>query len=56
MIDFLDVGAVAAMVCLDSNGTEIDASKGSIYDLTMSVATGKGEKAQIAEFFRLHTH
>jgi len=56
MIDFLDVGAVAAMVFLDINGTEIDAPRGSIYDLTMSVATGKAEKAQIAEFFRLHTH
>ena len=56
MIDFLDVGAVAAIVFLDINGTEIDAPRGSIYDLTMSVATGKAEEAQIAEFFRLHAH
>lgn len=46
------VGAVAAMVFLDVNGTEIDAPKGSIYELTMSVATGQAGKMQIAEFFR----
>ena len=49
-------GAVAAMVFLDFNGIEIDVPRGSIYDLTMSVATGQAGKAQIAEFFRLHTH
>lgn len=47
-------GAVAALVFLDLNGIEIDAPKGSIYELTMSVATGHADKTQIAEFFRTH--
>jgi death on curing protein len=49
-------GAVAALAFLDINDTEIDAPKGSIYDLTMSVATGQAAKPQIAEFFRSHVH
>ena len=49
-------GAVAALVFLDINGTEIEAPKGSMYDLTMSVATGQAGKAQIAEYFREHAH
>ena len=57
---FLDgnkrTGAVAALVFLDINGIEIDAPKGSLYDLTMSVATGQADKAQIAEYFRSHAH
>jgi len=48
--------AVAALVFLDLNGIEIDAPKGSLYDLTMSVATGQAGKAEIAEFFRTHAH
>ncbi len=57
---FLDgnkrTGAVAAMVFLDLNGVEIDAPKGSLYDLTMAVATGQAGKAEITEFFRAHAH
>lgn len=57
---FLDgnkrTGAVAALVFLDINGTEIDAPKGALYDLTIAVATGQADKARIAEFFRLHSH
>ena len=57
---FLDgnkrTGAVAALVFLDLNGVEINAPKGSVYDLTMSVATGQAGKTQIAAFFRLHAH
>ena len=49
-------GAVAALVFLDFNGIEIDAPKGSLYDITMSVATGQAGKAEIAEFFRSHAH
>ena len=49
-------GAVAALAFLDLNGVEVDAPKGSLYDLTMSVATGQAGKAEIAEFFRKHTH
>ncbi len=57
---FLDgnkrTGAVAALVFLDLNGVEIDAPKGSVYEITLSVATGEACKAQVAEFFRLHAH
>jgi death-on-curing protein len=57
---FLDgnkrTGAVAALVFLDLNEIEIDAPKGSLYDLTLSVATGQAGKAEIAEFFRAHAH
>ncbi len=57
---FLDgnkrTGAVVAMVFLDINGVEINARQGSIYDLTMSVATGETGKPEITEFFRLHAH
>lgn len=49
-------GAVAAMVFLDLNGIEIDAPKGSLYDLTMAVATGQAGKVEIAAFFRTHAH
>jgi death-on-curing protein len=49
-------GAVAALVFLDLNGIEIDAPKGSIYDLTMSVAKGDSGKTEVAEFFRKHAH
>lgn len=49
-------GAVAALAFLDLNGVEVDAPKGSLYDLTMSVATGQAGKAEIAEFLRKHAH
>jgi death on curing protein len=45
-------GAMAALVFLDFNGVEVDVPKGSLYDLTISVATGQSDKRQIAEFFR----
>ncbi len=47
-------GTVAALVFLDLNGIEIDAPRGSLYDLTISVATGNAGKEKIAEFFRTH--
>ena len=57
---FLDgnkrAGAVAALVFLEMNGAEVDAARGSIHDLTMSVATGQMYKAGIAEFFRTRAH
>ena len=57
---FLDgnkrTGAVVALVFLDLNGIQIDAPKGSIYDLTMAVATSQADKSHVAEFFRLHAH
>jgi death-on-curing protein len=57
---FLDgnkrAGLVAALVFLDINGTGIKAPKGSLYDLTITVATGNAEKPEIARFFRSHAH
>ena len=47
-------GAVAALVFLDLNGIAVEAPKGSLYDLTMSVATGRAGKAHVADFFRSH--
>ncbi len=49
-------GAVAALVFLDLNGIEIDAPKGSLYELTMSVAAGQAGKEEIARFLRTHAH
>ena len=49
-------GVMAAMTFLDLNGIVINAPKGAIYDLTLSVATGKADKEEIAEFFRSHAH
>jgi death-on-curing protein len=55
---FLDgnkrAGVIAALVFLDINGVEIAAEKGSVYDLTLSVATGQLNKDEITEFFRSH--
>ena len=57
---FLDgnkrTGAVAALVFLDLNGVTIKAPEGSLYDLTLSVATGQANKVVVAEFFRSHGH
>jgi len=47
-------GLVAALVFLDDNGVEIDAAKGELHDLTISVATGVLDKAGIGAFFRSH--
>jgi len=56
---FLDgnkrTGLAAALVFLDTNGIQIEAPKGSLYDLTIAVATGQAGKAEIAEFFRSRT-
>jgi death-on-curing protein len=49
-------GAVAALAFLALNGTEVDAPKGGLYDLTLSVATGQTGKREIAEFFRKYAH
>jgi len=49
-------GAVAALVFLDLNGVTIHAPKGSIYDLTISVATDQAGKDEITEFFRSNAH
>lgn len=55
---FLDgnkrAGAIAALVFLDINGIEIQAPAGSLYDLTLAVATGQLGKDEIADWFRRH--
>ena len=56
---FLDgnkrTGLAAALVFLDCNNIEIDAPKGSLYDLTVQVVTGTVNKTQIAAFLRQHS-
>ncbi len=47
-------GAVAALAFLELNGVTIDAPKGSLYELTIAVANGRADKAEIAEYFRSH--
>ncbi len=47
-------GLMAALVFVDDNGVEIEAPKGSLYDLTIGVATGTVSKPEIAAFFRSH--
>lgn len=47
-------GLMAALVFLDDNGVQIDAPKGSLYELTIGVATSAVGKAEIAAFFRTH--
>ena len=45
-------GVVAALTFLDFNGIEIDAPQGAIYDLTVAVASGQADKAEVAAFFK----
>jgi len=47
---------IAALVFLDLNGVEIDAPKGSLHELTMSVATGRAGKEEVADFLRKLPH
>ena len=49
-------GLIAALVFLDDNGVEIEAARGELYDLMITVAKGDLEKDKIAEFFRDHAH
>ncbi|MBS0265686.1 MAG: type II toxin-antitoxin system death-on-curing family toxin [Planctomycetes bacterium] len=49
-------GAVAALLFLDLNGVEINAPRGALYDLTMTVANGRAGKPEIAKFLRDHAH
>lgn len=55
---FLDgnkrAGAVAALTFLDLNSVELDAPPGSLYDITLAVATGEADKPAAAAFFRAH--
>jgi death-on-curing protein len=47
-------GLMAALLFLDLNHIEIQAPKGSLYDLTICVATGQAGKPEIAAFFEQH--
>jgi death-on-curing protein len=57
---FLDgnkrTGLVAALVFLELNGIELQAPVGSLYELTIRVATGRAGKPEIAEFLQSHAH
>lgn len=50
------VGAMAALVFLDLNGYDFDASDKDFTDMVLKVASGKMLKAEITLFFRQHTH
>ena len=56
---FLDgnkrIGASAAMVFLDINGWELDASNDDYADLVLSVAADGLPKSAVAEFLRAHS-
>lgn len=50
------VGAMAALVFLDMNGYDFDASDKDFTDMVMKVASGKMLKAEITLFFQRHVH
>jgi len=51
-----DLFEMAALVFLALNGIEVDAPKGSLYELTMSVVQDRADKGEVADFFRGHAH
>ena len=57
---FLDgnkrVGAMAALVFLDLNGYEFDATDEQFTNLVMRVASGKMLKSEVVLFFQQHSH
>ena len=57
---FLDgnkrVGAMAALVFLDLNGFEFDATDEQFSDLVMRVASGEMLKPEVVLFFQQHSH
>ena len=57
---FLDgnkrVGAMAALVFLDLNGFEFDATDEQFTDLVMRVASGEMLKPEVVLFFQQHSH
>ncbi len=50
------VGAMAALIFLDLNGYDFDASDAEFTDMVLKVAGGKMLKAEITQFFRQHNH
>ena len=55
---FLDgnkrTGAMAALIFLDINGIDFNSSDEDFTKMVLSVASGKMQKGEIAEFFRSH--
>lgn len=49
-------GLVAALAFLELNGIDLHAPPGSLYELTIGVASGTTTKSQVAEFFRKLAH
>ena len=49
------VGAMAALIFLDLNGYDVDASDTNLTAMVMKVAGGKMMKSEISLFFRQHT-
>jgi len=47
-------GAACALVFLDLNGIEIDASEDALVEMVAAVAEGRADKEAIADFFRRH--
>ena len=50
------VGAMAALIFLDMNGFEIDASDEDFTAMVLKVASGEMMKSEISLFLRQHTH
>ena len=50
------VGAMAALVFLDSNGYEFDASDADFTAMVLKVASGEMMKSEISMFLRRHAH
>ena len=50
------VGAMAALVFLDLNGYDFDASDADFTAMVMKVASGEMMKSEISMFLRQHTH
>lgn len=49
-------GLAAGLVFLALNDIQIDNDEEGLVDLTISVATGRAGKVEIAEFFHSHAH
>lgn len=49
-------GTVAALVFLDWNGVSFDCQSGELSELTLSVATSKRSKSDVADFFRARSN
>ena len=49
-------GAACALVFLELNNVEIDASEDALVEMVVAVAEGRTKKDAIADFFRRHVH